>query len=91
MHANGLAADQLAVIADRPLTLSEVLRFGDYMLCTPGEALDLGLIWRPWAAIEFRRGARMHYAKQPHPAALAAMLNSGMAMAFLEHQSATCQ
>ncbi|WP_312181344.1 LysR family transcriptional regulator [Arthrobacter sp.] len=86
MQANGLAADQLAVIKDRPLTLAEIIRFGDYLLCTPGEAQESGLFWRPWAAIEVVRGARTHHAPEPTHETLAGLIDGGMATAFLAHE-----
>jgi len=55
-HRAALLPAQIAVAASLVAAAGEILRSGDFLLCSARQADDLGLVWRPIAGTSVSRG-----------------------------------
>ncbi|MGW3008269.1 LysR family transcriptional regulator [Streptomyces sp. NPDC001219] len=77
--AVGLRPAQLAVAADLPTAAAEVLCSGDLLLCSPAQAEELGLSWRPVGEITLSRGFTLTAAAAGNPQHIQARLGDALA------------
>ncbi|MFE1173194.1 LysR family transcriptional regulator [Streptomyces sp. NPDC058773] len=87
--AVGLRPAQLAVAADLPTAAAEVLCSGDLLLCSPAQAAELDLIWRPMGGITLSRGFTLTAAAAGTPQHIQARLGDAIARCLgADHQRA---
>ncbi|GHF53432.1 LysR family transcriptional regulator [Streptomyces mashuensis] len=77
--ALGLRPAQLAVAADLTTAAAEVLSTRDLLLCSPAQAGELGLHWRPVGEIALRRGFALAAAADGNPQHVRARLGTAIA------------
>jgi DNA-binding transcriptional LysR family regulator len=58
-HRAALLPVQIAVATSLVAAASETIRAGDFLLCSPPQAAELGLAWRPLAGTPVARGYRL--------------------------------
>ncbi|MFD7066232.1 LysR family transcriptional regulator [Streptomyces sp. NPDC059913] len=77
--ALGLRPGQLAVAADPTTALAEVLRTRDLLLCSPDQAREFGLHWRPVGELPLGRGYALVAAAEGDPRPLRDQLDDALA------------
>lgn len=77
--AVGLRPAQLAVADDLTTAAAEVLCTGDLLLCSPAQAEELALVWRPVGEIAVRRGWALAAAADGNPQHIEARLGAAIA------------
>lgn len=77
--ALGLRPAQLAAAADLTSAAAEVLSSHDLLLCSPAQALELGLNWRPVGEVSLHRGYALAAAGHGNPQHLEARLDAAIA------------
>ncbi|MEU8786641.1 LysR family transcriptional regulator [Streptomyces sp. NPDC048637] len=77
--AVGLRPAQLAVAADLPTAVAEALCSGDLLLCSPAQAEELDLSWRPIGEITLSRGFTLTAAAAGNPQHIQARLGDALA------------
>nr|WP_240979744.1 LysR family transcriptional regulator [Streptomyces sp. HNM0574] len=77
--AHGLRPAQLATAADLTGAAAEVLCSRDLLLCSPAQAGELGLHWRPLGELTLTRGYALVAAGEANPQRLQARLGDALA------------
>ncbi|MEO3975296.1 LysR family transcriptional regulator [Streptomyces sp. CAU 1734] len=77
--AVGLRPVQLAAASDPLTAAADVLSGGDLLLCSPAQAAELGLHWRPIGEITLSRGFTLTVAADGDPRSVTARLGDSMA------------
>ncbi|MFF0446758.1 LysR family transcriptional regulator [Streptomyces sp. NPDC004609] len=77
--AVGLRPSQVVAAADLTTAAAEVLCGGDLLLCSPAQAAELALSWRPVGGIALSRGFALAAAADGSPRHIAARLGDAIA------------
>ncbi|MFB6815916.1 LysR family transcriptional regulator [Streptomyces sp. NPDC056347] len=75
----GLRPAQLAVAADLTTAVAEVLGTPDLLLCSPDQAREFGLYWRPVGELALSRGFALAAAAEGNPRHIRAHLDDAIA------------
>ncbi|MGA4843850.1 LysR family transcriptional regulator [Streptomyces sp. G45] len=77
--ALGLRPAQLVAAPDLTTAAAEVLCGPDLLLCSPAQAVELGLVWRPIGEVALRRGFALAAAGDGNPRHIQARLGEAIA------------